>query len=258
MIASSSTPFRVLVGLWLVVSMAGTALAQTYTISQGTSSLSTLTAPNVVAPADDQTIGPFNIGFDFNFFGVDYGQFYISSNGFIAFENTSNGCCSGQFLPNTGQPNNMIAAYYEDFDPPEGGQISYSLEGGVVGARTLVVEFNGIYPWNGPPKTPSTWQIKLRECTNVIEVHCESCVDDGGAFTQGIENAAGDEAYFVAGRNSQTFSLANDLVVFDPGLVTCAPAFRPEAVPSMNAFGVMLMMLSLMMIGGFAIRRSSL
>ena len=34
---------------------------------------------------DDQTIGPFPIGFNFNFFNEQYDEFYISSNGFISF-----------------------------------------------------------------------------------------------------------------------------------------------------------------------------
>ena len=193
----------------------GRAWAQ-YTVDQSVSfGLETLTAPSSVFPADDQTIGPYNIGFSFEFFGTSYTQFYISSNGFLAFQNTSNGCCSGQFIPNTGQPNNMIAAFYEDFDPPEGGAIRYQTLGSV-GSRILVLEFNGVYPWNGPPKTPSTWQIKLFECSNEIEIHCLSCVSDGGAITQGIENAAGTQAFFAPGRNSTNFSVYNDAVAFLP------------------------------------------
>ena len=42
-----------------------------YTISQPAwEGLETLTAPTSVFPADDQTIGPYNIGFDFDFFGI--------------------------------------------------------------------------------------------------------------------------------------------------------------------------------------------
>ena len=253
----TSMIMRLLVGALLSICVAGGALAQTYTVTQGSADLSPLTSPTVVFPADDQTIGPFPIGFDFNYFGTEYSEFFISSNGFISFQSTSNGCCSGQFLPNTGQPNNMIAAFYEDFDPPEGGQISYALEGNVIGARELVVEFNGIYPWNGPPKTPSTWQIKLQECTNIIEIHCESCVSDGGSFTQGIENSAGTEAFFVAGRNSANFSTSNDLVVFDPSLVSCAPVVSAvaETLPMNNIYGLTLLMLSFLVMGGFLLHR---
>ncbi|RFF31758.1 hypothetical protein DZC52_03675 [Wenzhouxiangella sediminis] len=239
--------------------MASSTLAQPYTITQDTADLTPLTAPTAVSLADDQTAGPFNIGFDFNFFGTTYSEFWISSNGFIAFENTSNGCCSGQLIPNSGQPNNMIAAFYEDYDPPEGGTVSYSLEGNIVGARSLIIEFDQIYPWNGPPKTPSTWQIKLQECTNIIEIHCESCVSDGGSHTQGIENAAGDDAYFVAGRNSTDFSLTDDQVIFDPDLVTCQ-AETPEPalpVPTLGTLSALLMTLVLLIIGTIVLRRSA-
>ena len=190
-----------------------------YTISQPAwEGLETLTSPTSVFPADDQTVGPYNIGFDFDFFGNTYSTFYISSNGFISFQNTANGCCSGQLIPNTGQPNNMIAAFYEDFDPPEGGSIRYQTLGSSPN-RMLVVEFNSIYPWPGPPTgtTPaSTWQLKIKECTNIIDIACLSCNSDGGAHTQGIENAAGTQAFVLAGRNSTNFSLSNDLVRFSP------------------------------------------
>lgn len=189
---------------------------QSYTIEQATGvDFETLNAPTSVFPADDQTVGPYNLGFDFVYFGTTYSQIYISSNGFLSFENTSNGCCSGQFIPNTGQPNNMIAAFYEDFDPPEGGSVRYQTVGNA-GSRIFVLEFNGVYPWNGPPKIPSTWQIKLFECSNRIEIHCLSCVSDGGQVTQGLENAAGTEAYVVGGRNSTNFSVSDDVVSFIP------------------------------------------
>ncbi len=198
-----------------------------YTVSnEPWEGLQTLNAPTSVFPADDQTVGPYSIGFNFDFFGVTYSQFYISSNGFLAFQNTSNGCCSGQFIPNTGQPNNMIAAFYEDYDPPEGGAIRYQTLG-TAPNRILVLEFNGVYPWNGPPKTPSTWQIQLYECSNDIKIACLSCNSDGGAHTQGLENAAGTQAFFIPGRNSTNFSLSNDLTVFR---TSGTPAIQPLTI----------------------------
>jgi len=84
-------------------------------------------------------------------------------------------------------------------------------------------------------------------------------VSDGGAHTQGIENAAGDDAYFVTGRNSTDFSLADDQVIFDPDLVTCQlePPTPALPVPSMSTLGATLMMFVLLLAGTIVIRRSS-
>ena len=34
---------------------------------------------------DDAAYGPFNIGFNFTYFGISYSQFYVSSNGLVLF-----------------------------------------------------------------------------------------------------------------------------------------------------------------------------
>ena len=68
-------------------------------------------AGSVVQINDDDSTGtPLNIGFTFNFYGIDYTQFYVSSEGFISFtalashyeaENDSG-------VPNTSLPNNIV------------------------------------------------------------------------------------------------------------------------------------------------------
>ncbi|MGL1887266.1 MAG: M4 family metallopeptidase, partial [Reichenbachiella sp.] len=66
---------------------------------------------------DDNVAGPYPLGFEFDFYGETYSQFYVSSNGFISFENTSNGCCSGQPVPNQDDANNIIAWAWRDGYP---------------------------------------------------------------------------------------------------------------------------------------------
>ncbi|OIP93397.1 MAG: hypothetical protein AUK24_00035 [Syntrophaceae bacterium CG2_30_49_12] len=68
---------------------------------------------------DDQVAGPIPIGFTFKFYGHNYTQVYVSSNGFISFNSGSgNGCCSGDSLPTPGgDADNIIAAFWDNLDP---------------------------------------------------------------------------------------------------------------------------------------------
>mgnify|MGYP002725483435 CR=1 FL=1 len=77
---------------------------------------------------DDNVSGPYPLGFEFDYYGNTYTEFYVSSNGFIRFEfNDNSGCCSGQPLPMDDGINNVIAwawrdgypfgnTYYENFE----------------------------------------------------------------------------------------------------------------------------------------------
>jgi len=61
----------------------------------------------------DGLVGPYPIGFSFEFYGKKYGYFYISDNGYIVFNaaNTSYKGYSykGQPVPSTSEPNRMLA-----------------------------------------------------------------------------------------------------------------------------------------------------
>jgi hypothetical protein len=154
------------------------------------------------------------IGFTFLFYGNSYTNFYISSNGLISFDSAAgSGCCSGQFLPDINQPNNIIACAWEDLYPPAGGTISYSTIG-TAPNRILIVNFSNIQHFS--IGNPVTSQILLYEGTNIIDIHTTAMPSDGGSHTMGIENATGTLATIVLGRNSSSWSVSNDFVRFLP------------------------------------------
>jgi hypothetical protein len=163
---------------------------------------------------DDQVSGAVPISFPFTFYGNNYTNLYISSNGFITFNNDANsGCCTGQFLPNGGSPNNLVALCWEDLNPNSGGTIRY----GVFGTspnRAFVIEYNAIQHFGGG--YPVTGQILLFESTNNVEVHNTSVPTDGASgHTQGIENAIGNLA--TTSRNSQgSWTETNSAYLFQP------------------------------------------
>ncbi|MBX7240676.1 MAG: T9SS type A sorting domain-containing protein [Bacteroidia bacterium] len=163
-----------------------------------------------VTLGDDQVSGVLPIGFNFTFYGNTYSDFYISSNGFITFNPASgSGCCSGQVLPNASDPNDLIAANWDDLYPPAGGSIEYFTTG-IAPNRILVVNYIMINPCCGVNAAlDATAQILLYEGTNIIEIHAADIGGSGGQ-TMGIENSNGTLATVVPGRNSTTWTATNE------------------------------------------------
>jgi hypothetical protein len=64
---------------------------------------------------DDETGGPYPIGFDFPFYGQSFGEFYACTNGFISFTDDED-YYGNQPLPNDGYrvPENLVAALWDD------------------------------------------------------------------------------------------------------------------------------------------------
>ena len=156
-----------------------------------------------LALGDDDVNGPISLPFIFIFYGVSVDEVYISSNGFISFSSgQSDGCCEGGPISDPSIPNNIIAGFWEDFNPPAGGSISYTTMVGRNGNLEFVVEFNVIRHY--PNVIPVTFQIILHEGSNDIELQYGSASGDGYNHTVGIENVDGTEGLQIA-RGSISF-----------------------------------------------------
>jgi hypothetical protein len=182
-------------------------------------------AGNPVVLGDDQVSAALPIGFSFTFYCTAYTQAHISSNGFLTFNAASgSGCCGGQVLPNAADPNNLIAAAWDDLYPPGAGSVNYQTVG-VAPNRRFIVNWTGIPFCCG--STPAiTTQIILYETTNNIEIHSTSIAGISPG-TQGIENAAGTNAVTVAGRNSTTWTATNDAFRFSPQVGAITYSWAP-------------------------------
>ena len=177
-----------------------------------------------VTVGDDLVSAALPIGFSFSFYTHYYSQFFIGSNGFITFDtaamiNNYQGCCSGQLIPSTTFPNNLIAGAWEDLNPTAGaGSVTY-FTSGTFPNRELVVNFT-LIP-HSPARDSVTFQILLYETSNVIEIHTASMPGNPHGYwwghTQGIEDATGTNAVAVPGRNhDNTWTATNDAWRFTP------------------------------------------
>jgi Leucine-rich repeat (LRR) protein len=207
-----------------------TAAPFTYNVSSSTFGYSTLSAPTTVTLSDDSvTSTAIPIGFDFDFFGATYNSIYISSNGFISFQSPDqdadgnpdeevDGCCRGHQIPLSLYPNAYIAGYWEDLDPSQGGTIQYENLG-----SEFIVEFSNVPHLDEAIFV--SFQIKLIQGSNEIEIHCQSCPPDpdSDVTTQGIEDSLGFQGFNFAGRSAAEFDLTSDAVLFQPEAAQVIP-----------------------------------
>jgi len=163
------------------------------------------TGGTVVPSSDDVTHGPFNIGFTFAFFGNNYTQFYIGSNGWIGFSAGQTTGYTAQFIPNAGSPRNAILADWEDLLP--GSANIYYQTLGTAPNRKLVVSFNNV-PHYGCRSNIHNFQFVLYETTNVIDINTVTkplCGSNNA--TQGLVNSDNSKVVPVDGRNASQWSV---------------------------------------------------
>lgn len=194
-----------------------------------------------VTTCDDCT-EPLPLGFSFNYYGTEYTDVLVSSNGFLSFDLMSgSGCCEGQPLPTSGAPNNLIAGFWTDLDPGEfaAGNVYFQLTGSP-GSQVFIVQFDEVETYNAWD-VPQTFQFQLFENGDLIEVHYESVVGLGGTtendISAGIENADGTvgvQYFFDDWENeSDNVTLNNTAVCYNPGHgIPCTNAPPPPASPA--------------------------
>lgn len=192
-----------------------------YNIAQVPYAPDTYTGGTFVAMSDDSQSGPFPIGFSFEFMGVCYTQFYIGSNGWVAFSPQPITFTSAP-IPSTlaNIPKNCIMGPWQDWHPGIAGgpYINYQTLG-TMPNRRLVVSWNNC-PMFSCTTTLGTFQIVLYETTNLIQnnlANKPNCLAwAGGTAVQGIHDPTGTIAYPVPGRNSTQWTAINESWTFTP------------------------------------------
>lgn len=168
----------------------------------------------VVPSSDDVVHGPFNIGFTFNYFGVNYTKFYIGSNGWIGFSPGQTTGYTAAFIPNAGSPLNAILADWEDLFP--GASNIYYSTSGFSPNRVLIVSFNAV-PHYGCRSNLHTFQFVLYETTNVIEInYLSKPICGGNNATAGLISNTFTTVVPVGGKNASPWSVTNYSVRFTP------------------------------------------
>lgn len=153
---------------------------------------------------DDCRWDNISLPFSFRFYGNVYNTVHVSSNGWVGMGNTGSTTTGMGFtLPNAAAPNNVIHGLTADLDlrGVSGGTLEYYIEGGSPN-RVFVVSYTNVLFRTGGGSV--SFQVKLFETSNVIEIHTESFTNTTLGKAQGVENAAGTVANTVTGRNNTT------------------------------------------------------
>lgn len=187
-----------------------------YSITQPTYTSYSYNAGTVVPSSDDVTHGPFNIGFTFNFFNVNYTQFYIGSNGWIGFSPGQTTGYTAAFIPNSGSPLNCILADWEDLYP--GASNIYYQTIGTSPNRKLIVSFYQV-PHYGCRTNLHTFQFVLSEGTNNIQINYLSKPQCGGNnATAGLIGTAFTIVAPLGGNNAVQWTETNTSYNFTPAV----------------------------------------
>jgi hypothetical protein len=163
---------------------------------------------------DDVWSPTVNLPFNFCFYGNNYNQCLIGSNGVLTFDTTNNspgGYCQWSFssnLPSTSLFENTIFGVYHDIDPSVGitGEVGWELITLNSGCRALVASWNNIPMFSSSCNSINyTGMIVLYENTNIIEVYIKeknvcSSWNSGNAIV-GIQNSSGTLASVPPSRN---------------------------------------------------------
>ncbi len=138
---------------------------------------------------DDGSDGPFDIGFNFDYYGAAYTQFWVNANGWISFTTPSGTTYTNYELPYASAPNNAIYAYWDDLHEQTAGEVYYLYD---ADSGALRVQFED---WNvRSVGTTITMDIQIAIFDDGSIVFYYNNFDEGWDFTSetiGIENSDG-------------------------------------------------------------------
>lgn len=206
----------------------------------GTLAGTVLPSPTNVFLSDDVWSGVVNIGFPVNFYGANYTQCVIGSNGVISFNlGNANGYCPWSLggvtpLPNvpfTSAHNSMMPAYH-DINPgaSPGGSIFYQTIG-TAPNRQFIVVYRNLSAF-GPAGFCVDFAVIVYETSNNIEYHIGykalSPTWNNGLCIQGTEKQGGLIAHITPGRNVSQWAV----------LTPEAKRWTPTAPTNTNAYAI--------------------
>ncbi|HTW92050.1 MAG TPA: T9SS type A sorting domain-containing protein [bacterium] len=149
----------------------------------------------ITSLGDDNTAGPFAIGFNFPYYWYRVSSVIVGSNGYITFGDASSNASPFHAVPSTSKPNNQLAPLLTDLDCGS----TYSPHGSVWywtnHSDSFIVEYDSIGFWSTGGN--NTFQILLTKADSSIKFQYQQqsgAPYNGWSATDnqtGIENVSG-------------------------------------------------------------------
>ncbi len=166
--------------------------------------------------ASDEGYVSLDMGINFKFYGNVYSQLYVSSNGYVSFEQPEGATYTNTVLPNSSEPNNLIAAFWDDLDGKTAGKVYYKTDG-----NKFIVQYHNWSPYGSSATGVLNFQIVLYSSGKII-IYYGNCTADLTDCTIGIENASGNvglqvvkDANYVKPNLAVKFSAEPDWLQFN-------------------------------------------
>jgi len=141
-----------------------------------------------------------SLGFDFEFFDLIYNSIRICSNGYLTFGDNGS-VYDNMAMPAPGEPDSIIAPFWDDLIPPGSGGGTYYKLTGSPGKKQLIVTWVNCKGWgySGPTPGGATFQAILSQEGGAIQFNYQDVdfsdpyYDYGASATVGMENETGDK-----------------------------------------------------------------
>ncbi len=159
---------------------------------------------------NDQASGPYDIGFDFPFYGVNYNQCIINPNGWIGFTSDNDGW-SNQEIPQIDAPRAAIFAFWDDLNPINNsndsglGEVYFKTDN-----NTFTIWYNDVIHYPGNYNGVYNFQIVLHDGGDIL-VNYQSMDGDIESGTIGLQDFTGTRGLQVA---FNQFYVENELTLY--------------------------------------------
>lgn len=164
---------------------------------------------------DDVYAGPFPIGFEFEYFGKKFTQFYATTNGLMQFENPTT-AYSNTTLPKF---TNTFYVFWDDLRTNVAGQpegvIQFETQGDAPNRRFILQWTNQYFYGTNLPM--GTFQVVLNEGSNEIAYQYRDLLDErsfGNSATVGIQG--NEQQFYQVGYNQSNLLAPERAISFKP------------------------------------------
>ncbi len=201
-----------------------------------------------ITNSDDATT-QLSLPFTFKYYGLNYNNLSVCSNGWIALGTTTSNTCNNRPIPDPSNPPALIAPFFADLDPSSSGDVYYYYD---VSSHEFIIMWKNVRLWGSG--TSATFEVLLRDPSYYSTltgdgeiVFIYGSMPQNATATVGIESpnhGTGIQCYYNGTydpsistiRSGQFIKFTTDPPSGTPVAETHAPAVRIQTSMVTNSF----------------------